>query len=315
MQKYPPIVSLSLNPAIDLTYEIDNLTHDQKTRAKTSFFEPGGTGVNVGKALENLNANCHTCCITAGKIGHVFEQLLADHLNYFSVISAQGETRINTTIIQSHPHRQFEINQAGPYLSPLQTESTIQRFLSLCQHGFGVLTGSLPPSTPESLYSEIIDRLKQQGAKAIIDAPVSTLKKTLSSQPFLIKPNVYELEMLTQKTLRTTQEVALQARKLVNQGIDNVCVSLGEQGGLLSTSENTYFCQSPKIQVKSTVGAGDSMLAGLAYSYSQNLQPNQALQFAVACGAGTAKQPGTQLFNPLELEDLINLISIQTLDL
>jgi len=310
-----PIVSLSLNPAIDLTYEINDLQHDQKTRATSSHYDPGGTGINVGRALEKLKANSYTCCITAGKMGEFLHTMLEQELTNVTTLQVEGETRINTTLIQQSPQYQYEINAVGPSITPKQLDKIIGQFLTLCQQGIGILTGSLPPGIPDSTYKTINLALQQQGGRCIIDAPVNVMKQALLSKPFLIKPNQHELEILTKKTLTTIEQVATEARAISDQGTQYICVSLAEKGAILTGPTNSYYCNSPAIKVDSTVGAGDSMVAGLAYAFSQNQTPEQALKFAVACGAGTATQAGTQLFHPHELASLSDQITIKTLDI
>ncbi|MFK5950064.1 MAG: 1-phosphofructokinase family hexose kinase [Methylococcales bacterium] len=310
-----PIVSLSLNPAIDLTYEINDLQHDQKTRAISSHYDPGGTGINVGRALEKLGANSFTCCIIAGKMGEFLHAMLNQELTNVTTLQVEGETRINTTLIQQSPQYQYEINALGPSITQMELDKMISQFLSLCQQGIGVLTGSLPPGVPDNIYQNINIALQNQGGRCIIDAPVAVMKKALESRPFLIKPNQHELELLTNKKLSSIEKIANEARAIVKQGTRYVCVSLAEKGALLATEDNSYYCNSPKIKVHSTVGAGDSIVAGLAYAFTENQSPQQALKFAVACGAGTATQKGTQLFDIKELENLAQQITITTLDI
>ena len=310
-----PIVSLSLNPAIDLSYEVDNLTHDQKSRSITTCYDPGGTGINVGRALESLNANSRTFCVTAGKMGEFLRSLLNQELKNIYTLEIEGETRINTTLIQKNPLRQYEINAAGPSIDPEKLDEIITQFLKHCGHGIGILTGSLPPETPDSTYFDINNKLKGQGGRSIIDAPFNVLKKSLESDPFLIKPNQYELEVLQNKTLNSIEEIATESRIINQRGTTYVCVSLAEKGAILTGPENSYYCVSPPVNIHSTVGAGDSLVAGLAYAFAQNKKPDQALKFAVSCGAGTAKQPGTKLFNVEDLQGLSNQITVKTLDI
>lgn len=314
-KNHPPIVSLSLNPAIDLTYEINDLKHDQKTRATSTYYDPGGTGINVGRALEKLDANSFTCCIIAGKMGEFLHSMLNQELNNVAIFQVGGETRINTTLIQQSPQYQYEINAVGPSITPTQLDEITHQFLTLCQQGIGILTGSLPPGIPDSTYQNINIALQQQGGRCIIDAPVGVMIEALASHPFLIKPNQHELEILLNKTLSSIEQVATEARTIVEQGTSYVCISLAEKGAILTGLDNSYYCNSPKIKVNSTVGAGDSLVAGLAFAFSQNQTPEQALKFAVACGAGTAMQAGTQLFNSHDLEKLSSEIAVKALDI
>lgn len=315
ISKHPPIVSLSLNPAIDLTYEVPTLQHDQKSRATTSRYDPGGTGINVGRALKNLNANSHTCYIYAGKMGKFLNVMLQQQLSNLHSIQVDGETRINTTILQHSPAYQYEINATGPQLSQSQLEPIIAQFLSLCRQGIGILTGSLPPGIADNTYQLINTALQKQGARAIIDAPIAVLTKAIIGQPFLIKPNLHELQTFCNKELKNIEQIASEARQIADHGTQNICVSLGKQGAVLTTPDNSYYCHTPTIKTHSTVGAGDAMVAGLAYSFVQNQPPKQCLKLAVACGTGTAKQPGTQLFKAAELKQFTEQLTVKTLNI
>lgn len=306
-------MSLSLNPAIDLTYEITGLTHDQKSRATKTYYHPGGTGINVGRALEKLKANSHTCSITAGVFGELLNTLLKQELKNHLTLCVEGETRINTTLLQQSPLQQFEINAAGPNITLSQLNEISEKFLALCGQGIGILTGSLPLGIPDDTYKNISIQLKSQGARAIIDAPVAILKQALHSHPFLIKPNLHELETLQNKQLLSVEEVAAESRIIAKKGTQNICVSLGEKGAILTTPDNSYYCYAPAITTFSTVGSGDALVAGLAFAFVQNKTPEQALQFAIACGTNSAEKPGTQLFNLEEVKQLLPYIKIKTL--
>ncbi|MCK4842628.1 MAG: 1-phosphofructokinase family hexose kinase [Methylococcales bacterium] len=307
------IVSLSLNPAIDLTYQTQSLKHEQKSRATQTSYDPGGTGINVGRALEILKANSHTCYISAGKMGEFLEFMLNQQLNNIHPLKINGETRINTTILQQSPKHQYQINALGPVVTSKQFDEIIEKFLTLCGQGIGILTGSLPAKLANTSYQKINIALKKQGARAIIDAPSAVLKHANDSQPFLIKPNLHELEILQNKSLSQIEDIAVEARSIVQKGTQYVCVSLAERGAILTTPDNSYYCPSPSIEVCSTVGAGDSMVAGLAYAFAQQQSPEQALKLAIACGAGTAKQAGTQLFKQEDIEPLLAKTNIKTL--
>jgi 6-phosphofructokinase 2 len=269
------IVSLALNPAIDLTYTTDELRHDQKSRSSNTRLDPGGTGINVGRALERLGADCHTCSTVAGSIGHLFQELVSQQIKHLTLLPISGETRINTTILEQTRNQQFEINAEGPAVS---------------------------------------DAIQQQGGKAVIDAPVHLLQPALQSQPYLIKPNRHELECLCQQTLPDLKSIAAQSRQLVDQGIRYVCVSLGDAGALLSNTDHSYFCTAPSIPQQSSVGCGDALLAGLVYALNKGMDDKEALQWGVACGTATAARPGTELFDIQDLPDLIHQCDVKTLN-
>jgi 6-phosphofructokinase 2 len=308
------IVSLALNPAIDLTYTTDELRHDQKSRSSNTRLDPGGTGINVGRALERLGADCHTCSTVAGSIGHLFQELVSQQIKHLTLLPISGETRINTTILEQTRNQQFEINAEGPAVSDAQLTEIITQFLKLCSKGIGILTGSLLKGSPTHTYQIISSAIQQQGGKAVIDAPVHLLQPALQSQPYLIKPNRHELECLCQQTLPDLKSIAAQSRQLVDQGIRYVCVSLGDAGALLSNTDHSYFCTAPSIPQQSSVGCGDALLAGLVYALNKGMDDKEALQWGVACGTATAARPGTELFDIQDLPDLIHQCDVKTLN-
>jgi len=307
----PPVVCLSLNPAIDLTYEISHLQHEQKTRAIKTYYHPGGTGINVGRALAQLNIDAITCYTSGGKLGEFLDKLIASELKNTVKLKVSGETRINTTLVQYSPCSQYEINAEGTAMPPTQLNSLKQQFLGLCAGGIGVLTGSLRPDMPISTYADIVRKLNAQGGQAIVDAPAKILAETLKSTPFLIKPNRHELTQLTGKKLDSLDDIIVEAKKITEQGISYVCVSLAEQGALLVDDDKTYYCNLPAIKVNSTVGAGDSLVAGLAYGFAKDMPTSQVLKWAVACGASTSQHPGTALFKLSEVSQLVDKLTVE----
>lgn len=310
-----PIATLTLNPAVDIAYEIPHLIPDQKSHAQSTRYDPGGNGVNVARALKELLVCAHSCCIVAGNIGELLQKLLQHQLDSPHCVHVEGETRINATILQADPPAQFEVTGSGPLVSDLTLNTIRESFLDLCQGGFGVLTGSVPPGVPDHFYGDMVDRVQTAGGKAIVDAHGPLLQLALPHQPFLIKPNRYELSVLRQRELPGLEDVALEARAIQREGVAYVCVSLGGDGALLVGPDGSYLAKAPSVAVKSTVGAGDSMVAGLIAALTRGQSPAEALRLAVACGSGTAAQPGTQIFSHSMVIDLLQQINVKTLDI
>jgi len=191
-----PIATLTLNPCLDVSYEFSNLVPDQKVRADHTRFDPGGNGTNVGRALKKLGLPAMNCCILAGEIGSLVERLLGDQLDNLQAIQMAGETRINCAIFEKEPPVQYEIDGIGPNVEPETLEQVVNSFLEGAQSGIGVLSGSLPAGVPVEIYGDLVERLRERDAKAVVDAKGPILEHALSHHPFLIKPNRYELEIL-----------------------------------------------------------------------------------------------------------------------
>jgi len=309
-----PIATLPLNPAVDISYEVTHLVPDQKTHALASRYDPGGNGVNVARALKEILVCAHSCCIVAGTIGELLQHLLKHELDNPHCVSVEGETRINTTIVQQEPAEQLEVTATGPRVSSIALASITKTFLELCDSGIGVLTGSVPPGVGDDIYAILAERIQAAGGKAVVDAHGPLLAKALPQHPFLIKPNRYELSLLCGRELPTLEAVAQEARKIQQTGVQYVCVSLGGEGALLVGPEGSHLAKAPPVQVQSTVGAGDSMVAGLVAAFAQGKHPAEALRLGVACGSATATQPGTSLCRYDDVITLLQQIDVQALD-
>jgi 6-phosphofructokinase 2 len=291
-----PVGVLSLNPAVDITYEIPRLIADQKVHALNSRYDPGGNGINVGRGLKRLGVQACTFCVVAGEIGRFLRHQLDAQLDQVSYLEVEGETRINGTIIESITGAQFEVSGLGPTVSTDAWQHLLDRFVTHCGEGLAVITGSLQQSLPRDLYAEAVRRVREAGGRAIVDSHNDLLRNAIDAGPFLIKPNRYELETLVGQSLTDERAIVRQARQLQERGVTWVCVSMGAEGALLVTESLVLRGKAPSVPVTSTVGAGDSMVAGMAGLVAQGASAEDALREGIACSAATVMQPGTELF-------------------
>lgn len=310
----PPIAVLCLNPAVDVTYEVAHLIANQKTYALSTRYDPGGNGINVGRAFKRMRIKAHTFCVIAGEMGEFLQRMLARQLDdvYYEIV--EGETRINGTVLEHQTDTQYEVSGIGPTISPQQLERLLENFASVTGKGMAVITGSTQPNISVELYAELTERIRQQGGRPIVDAPVALLRHAIAGRPFLIKPNLFELESLLGKPLAGLDEIAAEARKIQQQGVDYVCVSLGQDGALLVGPDNTYQAIAPAVKTSATVGAGDSMVAGMTAAFSRNASAQEVLRLGIACGTGTVRHPGTELFSVDDIAELAPQTVILTLD-
>ncbi len=314
-----PISVLALNPAVDMTYEVDHLIPDHKVHARKTRFDPGGNGINVARGLKRLQVSGHCFSVLGGEIGDFLNDLLSRQIDTVTIERVEGETRINGTTIERQPNAQYEVSGIGPHIPEEHLERLLDAFITSTGQGFGVITGSIQQDLPRNLYAQLVERLKQQGAHAIVDAQDELLVLASQAKPYLIKPNQYELEQLAGQSIDGVHDAALAARKLQTQGIEHICVSLGPLGAVWVSAENSFHAKPARIKVNSTVGAGDSMVAGIVagLASSQGTQDNidDILRQGVACSMGTVMQPGTELFSFDELSSLKQQVKINVLDI
>ena len=299
-----PIVTLTLNPSVDVTYEIDTLVDDRKVHADAYRYDPGGNGINVARALSRLQVPAHACYVAAGEVGRLLQRLLQRQVAHAHALWVAGETRINVTLEQRAPSAQYEVIGVGPQLDEAvlaRMSATVQR---LAGRGYAVLTGSLPPGLPADSYARLAAALVARGVRVVLDMQGEALRDVLGCRPFLIKPNRYELEQLVGRALPTLAEVRAAACAVQEGGVEHVCVSLGADGALLAHAHGVWHGHAPQVAVRSTVGAGDSMLAGLVAALARGDAAADALRLGLACGSGTAAQPGTELFDAAALPAL-----------
>jgi len=314
-QRICPIATLTLNPAVDATYEISRLLADQKTHARAVRYDPGGNGINVSRALKTLDIPAKSFCVTAGEIGQLFQRLVRGAIANLDAEHIRGETRINVALQERDTAAQYEVSAIGPTLSAHHLEHLSARMLAASANGIAVLTGSVPPGVDDMIYARLTERVREQGGRPVVDTYGALLRQAIAARPFLIKPNRYELEQFCGEPLSTREAVAAQARRLQHGGIDYLCVSLGRDGALLCAPDNTYFAQAPSVTINSTVGAGDSMVAGLVCAFARGDTPAQALRLGIACGTGTTQHPGTELFTMQDVQTLLPHIEVSALDI
>lgn len=309
------ITTLCLNPALDVTYHVSKLIPEQKSRSDAARHDPGGNGINIGRALKRMQVDAHTFCIVAGDVGQLLQRLLEQQLDNVYYEHVDGETRINSTIIELDTQTQYQVTDAGTAIPQTQLNRVIDDFISLTGQGFGIITGSCQPNISHDLYAKLVERVNVGGGKAVIDTHGDALKLAIAAKPFLIKPNRYELETIIGRELPSITDVATEARKIQQNHVTHVCVSLGDEGAILVSPDNSYYAKALNVPINTTVGAGDSMVAGLVTGFSLGHVPEQVLRYGIACGAGTVMHPGTELFSGDELAGFRQQVGVETLDI
>lgn len=307
---------LALNPAVDVSYEIPQLLEYQKVRARQTWYHPGGNGINIARAFTELGVDANCCSIIAGESGDLLLNLLGDTLgDRFKWFRAQGETRLNTTILQQSPPGQFEITSVGPEIPSEILDEAYRSFLQMTGDGVAILSGLLPPGVPDSAYRELAEQIKAQGGRAVVDTHGEVLQQAIEAKPWLIRLNRHILEMSMKRRMDTVQAVATAARTIQQRGIDYVCISLAHEGAVLVDADNSYHCGAPKVHMQSTVGCGDSLLTGLVAASLNGEATQQMLRFGVICGSATASHPGTELFSRDDLDAESMHVEVDCLDI
>lgn len=306
------ITALSLNPSIDMTLSIDKFTYGGLNRVNTARRDAGGKGLNVAIALAAMGAEAECIGFMHEENAKLFEDKLMSHGAGFDFVYCPGSTRTNIKLRDDSEMTITEFNQSGRPVTDSEMNcmmDMIRRHAKVASHM--VLTGSVPPGCSAGIYREIMEDIRSTGCRCVLDADGAKLADGLKAKPFLIKPNRFELELLTGKKLDTKKELLNAAYALIDGGVSVVAISLGGDGALI-TDGSTSLCAAPlKIAVNSTVGAGDSMVAGLTAAFARGDDLENAFRTGVACASAACLTEGTQLFGKEEFNTLYAMVEIE----
>lgn len=282
------IYTVTLNPALDKTVEISDFKIDKVNRVENLKIEAGGKGINVSRVVKKLGGETTALGILGGNNGKfLLEKLNSEEIKNNFLFSG-GETRINTKIVDFKNNTYTDINESGFNVDNKDIEKLMTDLLyCLNSEDIVVLAGSLPKGADVNTYNKWIKIFTQKGVKVFFDADKNALKSGIEANPYFIKPNIDELSELFGEKISTVNEAKTYAQKLINNTDLLVAVTLGEKGSLLVSKNNAYFAKPLTVEVKSTVGAGDSFVAAVAVSTVMNKSYIETLRFAAA--VSTAK--------------------------
>lgn len=290
------IYTVTLNPALDKTVEIPSLTVDSVNRITTMRTDPGGKGINVSKVIKSLGGKSIATGILGGSTGRAISTALEAMGIQTGFWFVEGETRTNLKVIDPVNHTNTDLNEPGITVSEEILNGLLQELLMEVSEGdIVVLSGSLPKGSPKDTYAAWVRACKKAGAKVILDADGELLAEGLGASPYLIKPNNHELSALMGEKLDTPEELEKAARTLMEKhNIAKIVVSMGGAGALYITEKETLYAEGLKVPVKSTVGAGDSVVAALAVSEESGKTLEETVRLSTACGAANVMCSGTQ---------------------
>lgn len=284
------VYTVTFNPAIDYVVHTDQMNLGEVNRLQGEEVYFGGKGINVSNVLKELGIESKALGFVAGFTGIAIEQSLKENgIETDFVHLDQGISRINVKIKSKE---ETELNGQGPDIPEEKVKELFQKLDCLKDGDILILAGSIPSTLPSDIYERILAHLEGKNIKAVVDSTKDLLKKVLKYQPFLIKPNNFELGEMFGVTLKTTEEITKYAKKLKEMGAVNVLVSMAGDGAvLLDENGNTHICGVCRGTVKNSVGAGDSMVAGFVAG-SMNGDYEYALKLGTASGGATAFSDG-----------------------
>lgn len=307
------IATVTLNSSIDVQCEVEHMLPVQKLRATQPLRFPGGGGINVSRVIKTLGGHSIPVFTAGSLTGQFFRQMVDAQGLITRVVPIAGETRVSSTIFERSSGQEFRITPVGPVLGEAEWTACLDAIADL-DVDYIVATGSLPQGVPNDFYARVARMGKARGVRVILDTSGMALFEALKEGVYAVKPNQRELEHLTGEKASTPERQEALCKRIVDEGkAEVVALTLGGEGAVLAWNGGTRRLASPRVEVKSAVGAGDSFVAGLTLGLAQDRSLEDAFALGVATGAATVLTAGTELCHREDVERLYAEITGRTL--
>jgi 6-phosphofructokinase 2 len=305
------IVTLTLNPALDKSSRVDGIRAEQKLKCHSINYQAGGGGINVARVLSRLGIEAHCVFTHGGDNGLRLKELLINDKLIIQSISTKAWTRENLSVVDTQNGQQYRFGMPGNIL----TQSELNQIeITLCEildeNDILVLSGSIAQDAETNYYARLIRILAGRNIRVVLDSSGKALEEALNESVYLIKPNQRELAQLAGKDFLSNAEQEKFVLDLVkSQRVKFAVVSLGDKGAFVGSNEGIFYLSPPSVDVKSTIGAGDSMVAGLVYSILHGFSAEVMLKWGVACGAAATMSEGTDLAHKENIESILTVFN------
>lgn len=306
----PSIVTITFNPCIDKTTSVPAMIPEKKLTCSAPVVEPGGGGINVARAIKKLGGEAVAIYPAGGYTGHFFSGLL-QHENVKGIVIPIGEeTRENIIVKDETTNQQYRFGMPGPAMTENEWRQCILALENLQGVDFIVASGSLTSGIPAGIFATLAQVAKKKRAKLVVDTSGEPLLKAAKEGVYLLKPNLAELCKLSGRENINNEKVEEVAKEIIEkQYCEVIIVSMGAAGAVMATREGVSRIVPPSVKIQSTVGAGDSMVAGVIHYLSQGKSLQEAARFGVACGTAATLNPGTELCRKADVDTLYPLVS------
>ncbi|MCY7351937.1 MAG: 1-phosphofructokinase family hexose kinase [Cytophagaceae bacterium] len=305
----PRIITLTLNPAIDKSTTVPGLLAEHKMRCTPPKFEPGGGGINVTRALRKLGGESTAFYLAGGYSGQFFTELLQREGVNAQPLPIAQPTRENLIVVDTATNQQYRFGMDGPQVSEPEWQHALDVLSQQTAVDFLVGSGSLPPGVPTDFYGKLANVAQIIGAKLILDTSGEALRQAVGKGVYLLKPNLRELSALAGVEELELDEIDDAALEIIRRGDSQIIVvSLGAQGALLVSEDVVEHVKALTVKKRSTVGAGDSMVAGMTLALSWGWPLPDVVRYGVACGTAATMNAGTELCRPQDVERLFRKV-------
>jgi 6-phosphofructokinase 2 len=308
------IATVTLNPSLDRHVQVENLVLDDTNRWVSMKYQPGGKGINVSRVIYELGGETKAYGFVGGVDGDVLKKLLKGHKVPCDFTSIKNDIRSNFIITDLKTHRQTRISAPGPQVASGELKKLVDKITTIKPKPTHIVfAGSVPPGVAEDIYFELIIRMQAMGIMTVLDSADQWLREGVRAKPDIIKPNVREAQGLLGVELKTEEDIIYACKTMVSGGVKIACISRGREGMIIAAKDQVFKVVPPDVQVQSTVGAGDSTVAGLVLKLSQGGTLEEASRLAVAAGTAATLTAGTELCHKADVESLLPQVKVERL--
>lgn len=307
----PSIATLTMNPTIDVAYEVDRVFPTHKIRTTREYYNPGGGGINVARVFVRLGGNARCIYLSGGATGVALDGLIDLHQLVRTRVPIEGHTRIAMDTLETSTGQEYRFTPAGPTV----TDQEWCACLAMLDHvdcEWLVASGSLPPGVPDDFYGQVSQRMAARGIRMVLDTSGEALRQGLFKGGIaLVKPSRGELEALVGHALASIESVAEAAMGIIESGqAEIVATTLGHEGAVLAHREGTIYAPALPIKAASAVGAGDSFVAAMVYALATGSSAEEAFRHGVAAGSAAVLRAGTDLARAEDIARLLPQVRI-----
>ena len=299
------IATLTLNPTIDVSFEVDEVFHTHKMRGENERHDPGGGGINVARVFVRLGGNARCYYLSGGATGTALDGLLDLHQLVRTRIPVAGETRVSTSVLERSSGREYRFVTDGPRVAPEEWERALE-LIAEARCDYLIASGSLPPGVPNDFYARVAAVANQRGVKFVLDSSGRGLAGGLAGRGvYLVKPSLGEFRSLVGAELGGDDAIAAAATAIVRRGeATHVAVTMGRDGAMLVNADGVLRLPAVPVKVASSVGAGDSFLSAMVFSLASGRDAIESFRLGIAAGAAALLSPGTGLARAADIRRL-----------
>jgi 6-phosphofructokinase 2 len=306
------IITITFNPCIDKSATIGKLKPEKKLHCSEPKFEPGGGGINVARAIRKLGGEPIAVYPAGGYTGQFFNHLLETENVPAVIIEVEHSMRENVIVLEESTNDQYRFGFPGARLSEREWQECLDAVEQIDDAKYIVASGSLPEGVPSDIFARLAVIAKRKDIRLVIDTSEEALQQAVEEGVYMLKPNVGELSLLAGQNELSAEEIPVAGRNIISRGkCEVLVVSMGEQGAMLLPKDTELFVKPPDVKKHSTVGAGDSMVAGIVLQLSKGKNIQEAFLYGVASGTAATMNPGTELCHKHDADELYAQLLLQ----